>query len=482
MPAARALVVLLLAGLSAGCKRRGVETIAGPNADVTITLVNPTTCSNCDPLADVNQLRLDVVRPGTAEVLASTSATWPGEAPTLPDLDGFGVVRVELTGLNSGRVLSVGRTAPFTIAPGVPTNVPMLFLPANQPIALTAGMSLERSRQIAFTRLDGLVALIGGVDPSGTQRFDSVEVFDPDTHTFALDTTASVIPVGAATVDEVDGDLLMVGGAEANGSRLSNAWSYTVDSEGAQGAMEAQNDLPEPRSGGCVGRVGDQKGVVMGGVDPVSGVTTVDVMIYGTTSWTFQASGVQGFDGRLADECIGVEGGRVLILGENAASTGYFDYPDAGQIAFTPLSSTAGDPFVREATVRTRDGGTVWIVGGVSPNGEAVDSSWVFDPGSSHFSAPEPLGAPRVAPVVQHWLDDGVDAVGCGYTDAEELAGTGSVELIDHTYNTDLLLDLDRQRPGCTMSVLPDGVLLIAGGYGSNDSGQISAVVIVPAR
>lgn len=473
------LRLLLAPLLLVACKTRGIETISGPNADVTLTVVNPTTCSDCDPLDEVDALRLDVIRPETGEILASSTVPWPGDLPSLPDLDGFGVVRAELTGLNGSRIVSIGRTPPFVVQPGNPSNVSMLFLPANRPIPLTAELSVERSRHLAYTRLDGRIALIGGVDPTGGQRYDSTEVYDPGAHTFSLDTVATLIPIAPAIALEQDGDLLLVGGASSSGSRLSNSWVYALSGEGEQGTMTAQSDLSMPRSGACIGLAGPQKGAVMGGVDTQDGTTMVDIIRFGTTTWTFESVGVQGLDNRDVRGCVGVDDGRVFVLGADAASTGFFSYPDEGAVAFTAISSGGNDPFVGSATLVSRDG-LVWIVGGET-DGRVQAGTWLLDPASARFSEGPTLAQARVRATVTRWIDPTLEAVGCGWSDASETAGSDSVELVDLDAGTVLEVPLDRERSGCAMSVLADGALLITGGFGPNDVGQVGAVLVVPA-
>ncbi|MSP54895.1 MAG: hypothetical protein EXR69_04720 [Myxococcales bacterium] len=466
--------------LLAACKARGIEIISGPNADVTLTVVNPTTCSNCDPLDEVDALRLDVIRHETSAILASTTVAWPGELPSLPDLDGFGVVRAELTGLNGSRIMSVGRTAPFVVQPGTSSTISMLFLPANRAIPLTGELSLDRSRHVAYTRLDGRITLIGGVDPTGNERYDSTEVYDPLTHTFALDAVATVLPIAPAVAVEQDGDLLLVGGASSSGSRLSNTWVYALGGEGEQGTLTAQNDLSSPHSGGCIGLSGPQKGAVMGGVDTRDGPSTVDIARFGATAWTFEAVSVQGLDNRDVRGCVGVGGDRVFVLGKDGGSTGFFSYPDEGAVAFAAIGDGSGEQFVASATVIARDG-DAWIVGGVTDEGEVQAQTWVFDTTNSSFRRGGTLAQGRTRANVAPWIDPLVEAVGCGWSDSGETSGSDSVELVDLHEGTLLEVPLDRERPGCSMSVLADGALLIAGGFGLNDVGQVSAVLVVPA-
>ncbi len=470
-----ALLALLLA--LAGCKTRAVETIAGPNADVSVALVNPTTCSACDPFAGVSTLRVDIVDPGTADVLYTDSFPWPGGVPALPDLTGFGVVRVEMYGLAGNRVVSAGRTAPFAVKPEKPVTLPMLFLPANQAVPLTGDLYAERSRHVSFTRPDGRVALLGGVDPRGTSRFNSVELFDPATFTFSLDTTLAAAPVFPAVTTDVDGDLLLVGGESAGGSRETTTFVYSVEGEGAQGVATPQQELPEPRSRGCVARV-DQKGVVMGGA---SGDVLFEVMRFGADTWEFTRAQTAGLDDAAVQGCIGLEDGRIFVLGDEGGQTGFFYFNTDETLGFDAIASGHGDQFVSGATLALLGNGHVWEVGGATSNGAARAQTWDFRPEEASFSVSTELMTPRIRPDVAPWIVPDTEAVGCGWTESGLAQGTGTVEIVGLDGSAGVVVQLDRERPGCGMSVLPDGSLLVTGGFDVNDSGQLGAVVIVPA-
>lgn len=477
----RVLMPLAAAGALVGCKTRAIELVAGPNADVRVVLVNPGTCPDCDPLAGVDSLRLDVVRDGTGQVLATDTEPWPGSSPTLPDLTAFGAVRVELRGYAGRSVVSVGRTAPFVVDPGQAADLPMLFLPANQPIALAADLVDERSRHVAFRRTDGRIALIGGVDPSGTARVDAAEVYDPDGFAFAPDAGGQPLPVGPGVNRLDDAGLLLVGGASASGSRQTTVQLYGLETPGGTGTLTPQADLPEPRAGACVARVGPQKGVVMGGVDPATGDSVVDVMRLGDAGWEFTRAEVEGLDNAAVAGCIGLDDGQAFVLGDTGAQTGFFRYDDTdGTPTFTPIASGAGEAFVRSAALRLLDDGRVWIVGGVRSSGQVAADTFVFDPDAGTLRAAVGLSVPRAAPDVEPWLDPDTAAVGCGWADAARSDAADGVELIDREAGTSTFIDLDRARPGCTLSVLPDGALLVAGGFSAADGGQVGAVLIAP--
>ncbi len=459
------------------CKVRDIEVIQGRDAPVTITLVNPTTCSDCDPFEGVDSLRLDVVRPETGEVIYSDTFASPGSAAVLPDLQGFGVVRVELYGLEGNQVRSAGRTAPFAVPPSGELALSMLFLPANRAIPLTATLDAERSGHVGFSRLDGLVALIGGVDPAGSSRFGSVEIFDPATFEFTAESSASDFALYPAVTTESDGDLLLIGGESAGGSRQQAALAYTVSGEGATGAVEPQGDLPEPRSQGCVALGEENKGVVMGGA---SGDAAFDTMKRGDSGWEFSRAQVDGLDDASVVGCIALGDGRVFVLGDEGSQTGFFQYNGDETLGFSPVASGHGEQFVPGATLALLENGHVWVVGGADDGGDALSRTWEFRADEASFAPSVDLRTPRVRPSVVPWLLPETEAVGCGWTNDGLGEGAGTVEIVRFDGTTGLVVALDRERPGCAMNMLPDGSLLVSGGFGVNDAGQLGAVLVVP--
>ena len=78
------------------------------------------------------------------------------------------------------------------------------------------------------------------------------------------------------------------------------------------------------------------------------------------------------------------------------------------------------------------------------------------------------------------FLDPDTVAVGCGWADDTLTEGAEGVELLALDSEQRVTVDLDRARPGCTMSVLPDGALLVSGGFAATDGDQVGAVIVLP--
>jgi hypothetical protein len=70
---------------------------------------------------------------------------------------------------------------------------------------------------------------------------------------------------------------------------------------------------------------------------------------------------------------------------------------------------------------------------------------------------------------------------GCGWADADRTVGESSVELFaPGAAEAGPLVTLERERPGCAVSVLRDGSLLVTGGFELGSTAGADAAIVVP--
>ena len=458
-------MTLLLALLA--CREPEQVTLGGRSASVAVTLLNPTQCNQCDPWRGVETLRVRVL--AGADVIAE--ATFPREGDlVLPDLPGFGVVRVELEGLGGGQVRSAGRSAEVVLGPDVVAEAPMVFLPVNRALPLKGAMGSQRSGHLALTLRDGRVALMGGESPDRARSFPTAELFDPGTGTFAP--SESPLPAGVAdpSVTELDDGGWLVAGGRArtrNGAvAVRDAW--LVDVEDA--AVTAVGDLNVARAGGCLARFRERQGVAFGGADG----DVADYLKPVDGSWAFDAVPIRDFAPAAVDTCFALDDGHVLVLGEDPASTGIWAPVEGGDpgASFRPFQTG------QAGALRHVSGATVvpvlrgaWVVGGVEEGSvQPVATTRIYDAEGGRFEEGPTLATARVRPQVVPLGSDGVMVVGCGEDDA------GATELVDLRAGNRLpVIAMDRARPGCTISVLDDGSVLFAGGWGAGGGSSAPA-------
>jgi hypothetical protein len=478
---------VLVSVLVSGCKEPRTEVLAGPDARLRITLVNPTTCSYCDPYQAIDHLRVDAYSNGV--LVASDEFAFPDETPTLPSLEGFGVVRVEIAGLSAGRVQSGGRTPDIALDPtGGPVSVEMLFAPVNTMLPLPSAMRQERSRHVAMRRNDGDVVLIGGVDGGRDTSFADVEVFDASTWSFAGDTNTLAVGVaGARAVSPGQGQVLLAGGVFVSGG-TETAVTGSAFYDGDADTLASAGDMAVARSGHCLaGALDGRAALALGGS---SGSNTADLARRdgqtGAWSWSsftpadFNAGGVIG--------CAGTGDGRVFVLGSTISNTGIWAWTDDGvadpALSFSPVNAgTAGTvQHVSGAVMLPLDDGRIWIGGGSDAStGEVVAGAQVFSPLSQSFSSATGLQDPRYDGSWTPWYRDGWVVVGCGWQTTARTLDAPSVELLNPTTGEQgPSIPTDRSRNGCAVTSLIDGSVLVSGGYYSTAKSTDDGALVVP--
>ncbi len=473
---------MILAALALlACKEPEQITVGGRTGSLTVNLLNPTACDRCDPWAGIAQVRVDVI---AGDSLVSQATFDKDEAIVLPDLSGFGVVRVQVLGLSvEGAVRSAGRTAEVALGPDVAAEVPLVFLPINRALPLAARMQAPRSRHVAVSLRDGRVALVGGEDPARSRTLPTIEVYDPATGAFTTmeeGLGSGVIEPALVTVD-AGNVLLLGGGARIRAGEVSVKDAVLFDIDDASVTPIAE--LNVARSGHCAARWKERQAIVLGGAEG----EVADYVKPSDGEWVMDAVPMRDFDPSQVRGCVPVADERVLVLGTDLDSTGIWAPVEGGDpgASFTPLTRTqaSGLRFLERAMVVPLPEGGAWIAGGLDvANGRAVTGSRLFDAAGDRFTEGRTLTQPRVDGRWT-WWKDGVLALGCGYGDAARSTASGPLELMDLRGSGPIpTIALDRARPGCALSTLPDGTILVTGGFASDQATEASAALILPWR
>ncbi len=470
-------LLLLLA-----CREPTIEVIPGVSASLEVVVTNPTSCATCDGFADIDTLRLDVSVAGV--VVASDTFAYPDEAVTLPDLTSFGVVRVSLFGLADGRVLSVGRTAEIVLMPDAEQSVPLVFLPVNRALALDAPMATDRSRHLVLSRRDGTVLLVGGLDPAGQRATSTTELFDPALGTFD---EFEPYPSGGMASPVVaplpGGASLLVGGyAVLGGAPVAIDHAVVFDDD--TGTFTQAAPLTQGRSGHCVAMFRERQGLVLGGAPGAA-----DALKHNdeTGEWSFTELTMHDLDTEETTGCAATSNGAVYVQGRGPLSTGVWDGGWAGadpSEAFTAAGpGGAGDArYVEGASFFPTEDGGMRVLGGADvESGEVASDGRLYAPDVQRFTKVEGFAAPRFDTQVAPWIAPGWYAAGCGWTDATRTEGEATLELFapgDEAHGPPI--QLDRARPGCGLSVLRDGSILVTGGYEVGGASAVDAALVVP--
>lgn len=165
--------------------------------------------------------------------------------------------------------------------------------------------------------------------------------------------------------------------------------------------------------------------------------------------------------------------GRVLIVGGSSwdsvarttvyPTTGYLFNPSTGAFAPTANELSSGRQF--HTATRLHDGRV--LVAGGQANNVALDAVDIFDPSTNRFS-PGRLGVPRTGHTATLLGDGRVLIAGGSVTSEQDEDYLASVEVYDPQGDVFSLLEdrLKVARSMHTATLLPSGLVLIAGGHG----------------
>lgn len=475
--------MLLLAAL--GCKDPVVTTIHGEDGALTLRLVNPTSCSACDPFDGVDTIQLDVVQNGA--VLATQRFAWPDAELSLPDLEGFGVVRVRMRGEGGGEVVSFGQTPEIVLGPGQMREAVLQFLPANMALPLTQPMVEGRRRHMSVSLRDGRALLLGGFGGPQGSALRSGEVYDPADGSFAASDVALPVGLADAAVGTAlrEGVVLFVGGASAveGGVDVPSADAAIFLEEA--GTMEAMGPMGQARVGHCLSRVQNDKLLALGGH---TGTSSGDFARWDSSvsGWVFGDVPFTDLDETLVGGCAGLVDHRTFVQGSTPESTGLWTYTASDDPA-EPVMETAflatpgadpgeGAAFVIGAAIAPLSSGDAWVGGGIDPrSGSLAAAAREFRADTQRFDVADAQALPRVWGPIRPLDDAGTVAWGCGWRDLARSAEISSLDLFNVESGASIAtVDFVEARSGCELTVLPDGAILVSGG------GSANAEIVVP--
>ncbi len=471
-----------------GCNRTVTEHIAGNDGTLVLRLVNPTSCSSCDPWTGVDHVQVDVIRDG--EVVASSEFSYPDEELLLPDLDGFGVVRVEVSGLRDGEVVSGGRTAEVTLSPGLSRELPLVFLPVNVGLPLTDSMVAPRSGHQSFTLRDGRALLAGGWSPRRDNAYAGIELYDPSTGSFASSSWTLAGAAGnMARMEFPDGEVLVLGGTDVVGGTLSPVTTVSGMNEELDASYPVAS-LAVARSNPCASRFASRSAIVFGGHQ---GEATGEMLVYDEGGrWKWSSFPLRDLDDTRVSGCAALVDGRTFVQGVDAANTGIWPYTSESAPylepaeCFEPVTpSDAGEAAVYAdgATVVALDDGAAWVGGGIDTSTLSLASSArEFNPNAMRYQAARAQPRrPRVDGTLVDWMLGDWKVWGCGYLNGARTLPESTVELFDIVSGeSGPVVGLDRERPGCHVTTLPDGSVLVSGGFDADDEAAVNAAIVVP--
>jgi hypothetical protein len=284
---------------------------------------------------------------------------------------------------------------------------------------------VSRQSHTATLLRNGKVLLAGGLG-GGTQYLDAAELYDPATKTFALTGRMTVARANHEAVLLADGRVLLVGGVGTGWTFLASAEIY----DPATGTFTATGSMREPRESHVAVALQDGRVLVVG-----------------------------GHRGR----------GRATVISRTA------EIYDVGTGRFAPTGEMTIRRHKHDAVAL--DDGRVVVLGGADErdNEGIYTSVEVFNPASGRFQAARPMRLGRYKHRGTSLLRPGGTLLLAG--------GAPQAEEYDAVSGTSVVVGGDARMAGqfSAAASLPDGRVLITGGYGQGRGPRSSAWIYEPS-
>jgi hypothetical protein len=227
----------------------------------------------------------------------------------------------------------------------------------------------------------------------------------------------------------------------------------------------------------------DGRVLVTGGIVDRSSESTITTEIFDPASNSFSPTGPMASQ-RYFHTATLLNDGRVLVAGgfdgaQHLATAELFD-PATGK--FTPAAGTMATGRLQHAATLLKDG-RVLISGGVAPDGSVTATVEIFDPTSNTFASAGSMATARS----EHTATLLCDPASATCDNQKVLVAGGSTvgptaELYDPLTNTfSSLVGLHTPRSLHTATLLPSGMVLVAGGKDTSMSALSSAELFDPA-
>ncbi len=323
-------------------------------------------------------------------------------------------------------------------------------MPTDDDTTATTHMTTRRAAHTATLLPDGKVLIAGGMQQSETFS-NSAEVFDPATGTFAATGNMTTTRAGHTATLLPSGKVLIAGGS--NGEWLSSCELY----DPATGRFTPAGNLSARRGGSTATLLRNGTVLFIGGFD---GELHSSAEVFDPATAIFKPVGKMSV-GRSSHTATLLDDGKVLITGggarRNVLASAEVYNPATG--AFTPAGNLSV-PRHKHAAVLLPDG-KVLVLGG-SDNRDSQGqyaSAEIYDPATGVFTRTASMSAGRFK------FSDAIATLKSGKV---LVAGGGAqLEIYDTKARGFTLAggQVDAARYFSTATLLPDGRVLIAGGY-----------------
>jgi len=413
---------------------------------------------------DLDTIVLSAAHAGADEDLVSQTIS-RGEPLHLPEVPFAPDLVIHMSGRIGAGEVAYGRTCMFAATATAAAPMPHLFFSRIVKFGVVDASALARRGGSAITYHDGSALFLGGTTPI-------VERFDPSTGTLVeIGQLATPTGVTVAALGIGEFRVALVG---------SGASSFELI-EADNPRVEQFPDTRMARTALTATALTDGRVIVIGGRDPatlqVSGAIVALAIVNGTPETrTLRAILATPRAGHTATRLGDDVGAPVLIIG-GVDATGA---PIAAAELFKPLAEGLADPAVFDPALsfpRTRHrtalmpDGSVLVIGGLDAAGQPVRTVERFSIDAGFTSVGDlPLAAGIVDATITTLPDGRILIAGGRAAEGGEALSTAFIARLDPLDGAVDIVQTDRlavPRAGHHASVLCDGTVIVAGGSDS---------------
>jgi hypothetical protein len=324
---------------------------------------------------------------------------------------------------------------------------------------LTGSLNTGRAEHTATLLPDGQVFIAGGGDSTGAIA-SLAEQFDPVQGAFHSAGTVTRLAHTATRL--ANGDVLFAGGLIDLGGQPPDVTASAELLKAGTGMLEPTGSMILPRSGHTATLLQDGRVLIAGGLiqSGTTDIATETAELYDPASGTFSQTASMN-EPRIFHSAIPLLNGKVLIVGMRSA-----ELYDPATNTFTV---TSGAPVARFDSIATllADGKVLITGGALSYADMYAGPSELFDPVTEQFTPTGTMTIPRWAHTAT-LLADGTVLIAGGWVDVDgENPATQTTEIYNPA--TGSFSPGPRMmygRASHTATLLSDGSVLFAGGYG----------------
>jgi WD40 repeat protein len=383
--------------------------------------------------------------------------------------------------LPNGKVLIAGGI--LDAPPQQPSNSADIYDPATNTLSPAGDMLDVHAAHVAALLPNGKVLIAGGSDASGslTRLISTVELYDWSTDTFSIAGDLAEARTQHAATKLLNGDILISGGTTPGPPAIGGTDSFEIYHPGLPPKFLRTGRLNEGRNYHRVTPLNGGDVLVVGGVDGnFDGIHAIERYDFG--SGTFATVETMSTP-RLFPSVTRLQDGTVLIaggldgMGGNILGTALI-YDPADDSLISTTGNMVGARYSHTATLL--QDGRVLIVGGGGTTVSYLPDTEVYDPASKTFSSSgtDSLDTGRYVHTAT-LLDDGRVLVAGGYGGPTPAGPLNTFQVWDSgTFGTEGVMNEARQRP--TATLLTDGTVLITGGSDVSWNYLDTAEIFVP--